>query len=425
MNNCTENVRILAVSMNAWNDNSLNTLPILFRNLNPDNIYSIYCRTEIPNATNYKHFLQISELAVLNKFLGKDIKVCSIVENATTTISDKHSKEASIRSLYKSFGNRLSALVRDLIWRKNIWEEDLLKEYVDQSKATKVFVNVSSCIRTNKIALWASERLNIPIVLLFGDDNLTYSSIPKTPIALIHKFLIRKSIFKLVHRSSCVFVISPKMKREYDSLLGVNTELLTKPVFKNINDGGKVVSEKTKLLYCGNLLYGRDEVLMTLVDALKILQNKKLYLEIFTQSPITKKLEKKLNSEFSCIRSSIPRDELLERIRQADVLVFPESEKKLYKRSTRLSFSTKLTDYLASRKTILAIGPKDLASMEYLIENNLAFYSRSYIDSIVDTLKQIDTDSQSIEIKIKNAKICIENFHNPDDINNKLLNALL
>ena len=57
---------------------------------------------------------------------------------------------------------------------------------------------------------------------------------------------------------------------------------------------------------------------------------------------------------------------------EADILLHVESFNEKMKKYTRLSISTKIPEYLASKRLIIAIGPVDIASIEYLKDNKAA-----------------------------------------------------
>ena len=84
----------------------------------------------------------------------------------------------------------------------------------------------------------------------------------------------------------------------------------------------------------------------------------------------------------------VPYSEVKNVIEQNDVVVFVESLKEQFKDIARLSFSTKITDYLASGKCIFAIGPKDIAPIEYFKDNDAAIVANDY-DSIKEQLHKL------------------------------------
>jgi hypothetical protein len=69
----------------------------------------------------------------------------------------------------------------------------------------------------------------------------------------------------------------------------------------------------------------------------------------------------------------VPYSELRRVMEDNDILLFVETFEKEYKYLARLSFSTKIVDYLSSGKCIFAIGPDDIAPIQYFKNNNVAF----------------------------------------------------
>ena len=83
---------------------------------------------------------------------------------------------------------------------------------------------------------------------------------------------------------------------------------------------------------------------------------------------------KKSLSEIKSIRfmGGIPASQVRAVQSEADILLHVESLRLKEKLMTRLSFSTKLVDYFAQRKCILAVGWSEAASIEYLRKNDIA-----------------------------------------------------
>jgi hypothetical protein len=78
---------------------------------------------------------------------------------------------------------------------------------------------------------------------------------------------------------------------------------------------------------------------------------------------------------------------------KADVLVHVESFDYSSRRSTVLSMSTKIPEYLSSGGCIMAIGPKDIASIRYLKETKSAIVVTKFgDDAILAALKKVALD---------------------------------
>jgi len=88
------------------------------------------------------------------------------------------------------------------------------------------------------------------------------------------------------------------------------------------------------------------------------------------------------------LHGKIDSSEVIKVQKDSDILVHAESFKFVDKLRVRLSFSTKIVDYLSRGKCILAVGCLGCASIDYLKNNDLALvvYRKS---DIMNTLLSI------------------------------------
>lgn len=421
---------ILVVSVNTWNDEGgSNTLQNLFKNFDPKNLYSLYARSDFPNSRFCSHFYQISEINLLKRVFNNSVKVGSVVNSINRSGYKITVQENKIKKLYKSNRNSFFKLLRELLWITNTWKEDSLKEYIQTANIDTIFVLVSSFIYSNKIALYVKDLLpNARLVLYFVDDNYTYKASSKSIFDVTHRFFLRKTLDRLVSRSSDLFVISSKMKKEYDSLLKRQTILLTKGVRTNeIIEYPSLSNEKIKLLYVGNLEYGRLDELMYLAQHVNEANQKydnPIQFDIFTQTELPENTIEQFNSQKNCkINKAIPYSQVKGLQAKYDILLYVESFKNKNVRATRLSFSTKATDYLSSGKPIWAIGPEDIASIEYFKMNKCALVTSSR-NNISEDLVNILKYPDSLKDYITNAFECCKLFHDEEIISQRFMDVM-
>lgn len=122
----------------------------------------------------------------------------------------------------------------------------------------------------------------------------------------------------------------------------------------------------------------------------------------------------------SCIRGGIPQSQVFMEQENSDILVFIES---FENRTARLSFSTKITDYLSSNRCILAIGPKDISSIEYFIQQDSALVCTTplEVETILNKLKDCP---ELIEQYAKKGYNCGIKNHSVEIIRSKMKNIL-
>ena len=90
-----------------------------------------------------------------------------------------------------------------------------------------------------------------------------------------------------------------------------------------------------------------------------------------------------------------PYDEVCIEMDHSDLVLFLESFERKSIQTTRLSFSTKIIDCMQSSASILAIGPLEIASIDYLAKNNLG-YIISDIEKLDEKLEYLANHTEII-----------------------------
>ena len=185
-------------------------------------------------------------------------------------------------------------------------------------------------------------------------------------------------------------MISPKMKKEYDQIFGVDSIFITKGIMPLEMHAYSKIHKPIRMVYLGQIFYGRLDTLVRIVEPLTAINKEeiKIQFSIYTSNQIPAEvLSYWQKLEFINVEKPVPYSEVPRVIEENDVLVFVESFEKKSKSVARLSFSTKITDYLASDRCIMGIGPSDIAPIEYLKEEDAAL-----IVSDLSQLEQVLTD---------------------------------
>ena len=103
----------------------------------------------------------------------------------------------------------------------------------------------------------------------------------------------------------------------------------------------------------------------------------------------------------------------------ADILLHVENFSLKDKLTTRLSFSTKLVDYFYQGKCIFAVGPKDVASIDYLMKNDAAVVATNEKE-IYEKLKMLVENPDIIREYGDKAWDCGKRNHKIDKIQKML-----
>lgn len=279
----------------------------------------------------------------------------------------------------------------------------------------------------NRLSKYITKLTRKPYCVYEMDDVYTYKISNHNPFRYIYKYFLRKNVSQLITNSSQLFVISPKMKTEYDKIFNVNSKILTKGIdYSDKEFKPYKVVEPIKMVYMGQIIYDRLSVLQELgkiIDDINVV-GKKIQLDIYTTNHIDEEIKSSITRKGNVkFNEPVPYDMVAKVIDEHDVVVYVESLNKQYEHVARLSFSTKITDYLASGKCVLAIGPKNIAPMEYLKNEDAAIVANSY-----DELRRIlvgDNLPVLIEEYSMKGFYCGLKNHNKKDIDKMLINILV
>lgn len=421
--------KVLVVSTNAWRDNTgINTLIDFFKCWDSDRIAQIYTKAALPNTTVCNHFFRISENAVLKSILERNIVTGSVVYDDTQASRLDFQAVAHEKRIYSSYKGKVRevlSLCRELVWKFGKWKTADLDDFIDEFDADVLFIPIYPTIYMGRIQKYVMQHTGKPVVSYLADDNYTYKSVRKDPLSLIHRHVLRKYVKYIVEHSAKLMVIAPKQKEEYDCIFGVNSVVMTKGIdYKPFEE--YCVHSPIRMVYTGKLIIGRWKSLAAIAEGLERINRDgiRMVLDIYTTDRLTKKQNRLLNRSGCHIKGALTLQQVEEVQKEADVLVFVESLEEKYKNTARLSFSTKITDYLRRGKCIFAIGDKEIAPIDYFRRYDSAITATSY-EEIVKRLDELIQDPGKIsEYAQKGYKCGIEN-HERGKMDERLIHTLI
>ncbi len=415
--------KVLVVGINPWIDNTgINTLISFFKCWDKASIAHVYTRAKLPNTHVCNKFFRISEPKVMHSIIDRRIKTGETVVNSSE--SDKSSEQEA--NVYKRKHSEFMAFARELVWLFGKWKSKELKQFLDEYEPDVLFFPVYSTVYMNRLQNYIKMYTSKPVILYVSDDNYSYKSISKTPISFLHRFWLRNHEKKLFKSADDIMVISPKQKDEYDELFDKNCKILT----KGIDFSRTLFEEKTpkypiKMVYTGKLIIGRWLSLSKIAEAMGRINETetRITLDIYTTDALTEEQNRLLNRNGCMVKGALRLDEVQTVQKEADVLVFVESLENKYKNTARLSFSTKITDYLKNGKCIFAIGDEDIAPIDYFNRYDSAVTACSY-DEIERKIEWLVNNPEKIFEYSKKAYECGKAHHSKEEMDKLLVETI-
>ena len=418
--------KVMIVSVPAWNKKSgSDTFSSLMEGYGADNVANIYIRESLPDSPVCNNYFRISENAVLKSVFKRTLKTGKRVF-AEQEHNDNEKNERITEERYKKFSSKKNfflSMARELVWKFGVWKTKELKAFIDEFKPDVVFFAMEGYIHLNRISRYVIKRSGAKGVGYFWDDNFTYKQSNKLGYK-IYRFFQKKSIKKTAKKCSEFFAITPKTKKEADETFGISCKVLTKPIKNTAEYKTYIPNTPIKIMYTGKLIIGRFETVRLIGDVLNIINKNgiKAELDVYTTTYLT---EEQLNSvgEYVHILGAIPQTEVAEKQAQADILLFAEALPGPKSKAARLSFSTKITDYMRSGKCILAVGDFDTAPMEYLKQEDAALTAQSE-EEIKLALEALINEPNLINEYAKKGYDCGVRNHSEEKIKKLLFKTL-
>lgn len=420
--------KVLVVSTNAWRDNTgINTLIEFFKCWHPDRIAQIYTKSTLPKTIVCNKFFSISENAVMRSVINRSIMTGREVYNENVnSITDNPfaEEEQKIYSFYKGKIRELLSFCREIVWKFGKWKTAELDHFIDEFDADVLFIPIYPTIYMGRIQKYIINRTQKPVVSYLADDNYTYKSVHKNPISLMNRYILRKYVRYIVKHSTKLMVIAPKQKEEYDRIFDVDSVVMTKGIDFEPFEPYKV-GNPIKMVYTGKLIIGRWNSLAAIAEAFeRINQNGiKIVLDIYTTDSLTDEQNKLLNRNGCSVKGALTLKQVKMVQKEADILVFVESLEKKFRDTARLSFSTKITDYLRSGKCIFAIGDKNIAPIDYFNRYDSAVTATSY-EQILEKLIELVEDPGVVSQYAKKAYDCGVEHHERGRMDSILIHTI-
>lgn len=405
--------------------NEGNVLLNLFEGL-PVELANIYCKPGIPNSAQCRHYFQLTDRMALENVLRHVPMGCE-VQLQEQCPEETAKVEAENKKFYDFFRNHnleIFHLVRECLWQLADFKSDRLEGFIKSFSPDVIFAPLCYNRFVLRIHRYAIGFADCPAVTYIYDDLYSLRQLRFSPVYWLNRFLLRRAIRKNLPLYRFAYTMTEQQASEYKQMLKIPMKILLKCVAEE--HGTPITHEGIRVLYAGGIYYGRDKTLVCVADAVRCLQTEgyDVRLDIYTSSPLKKRVATKLNDgQASKVHSPVMPSELMQLYAQSDIALHVESFKKRNALLTRLSFSTKIVDCLASGCAVLAICPKINAGWQYL-EDEQAALCICKTAQIKGAVRQLAESKNRREQLAAAAKKCLAQYHDSEKVRGALLKGL-
>lgn len=393
-------MKILIISRTPWNNSNSfgNTFSNIFGGMQGVEIFNICCQGGAIDNNIVIKTLQISEISLIRSFKGGNASI-------DVSVSNHSKKEMQINNTAKKIKSTSLLFARDLLWflASYKWKK-AIKNFIEEVQPDVIYLPIYASIYMCNIGHYIIKCTKVPVVGHLSDDNWSYSpAYSLFSLSRFYRWCLRRTEYRLIKKTNYLEVFAQNMKEEYESIFDKPCYLIGKGV--SFNDVSKPQKLHCKdgiihFIYTGGLGIERYSVLLELGKALERQQLKKCVLDIYSASVLTTTMKSQIKSVSTiCFHGSVNSDDVKKIQKNGDYLVHVEGFSENSISSTRMSFSTKIIDYLATGNILFAIGPREINSVQVIANHNCAVIVDDImkLDSIINKLLSGRIDTEELQ----------------------------
>lgn len=362
--------RVLFVSVNPFSATSNNgkTFASFFREYPKEKLAQLFFHREIPSSDVCDHYYQLTDEDVLAAFprvkraQGRPIEVQTPQRDAAFTPAVHNKLKAS----------RWVRLARQVLWRGVDLGRGQASRWISEFDPEVIFFCGGDFASIFPEVRKLARRCGADLVFYITDDYI----LPVQGTTIGHRVMrwwTRAATMSLVGESSLVLTIGDAMSREYSRTF----DIASTPIMNMVKISDPAPATQTdglELVYAGSFHSNRWRTLAALgsVVAEQSAQGVRATLHLYGPEPESHWLEALLSSGAVEYHGLVDPDALTDVFADASALVHVESDDPESRIATALSISTKIPEYLASGRPVVAVGPRGIASIDYLEANQVA-----------------------------------------------------
>ncbi len=363
----SHNVLSLATGMGRTMADMLSAIP-------PGNLAQLYFHSEVPTLHACERYFRITDKDVLRSLLpGKKCWRCfgagDILQDKTSVRTDK-----GLTARIYQWSRRRSPLIylaRNTLWKVGRWKTSALDKWIREFAPDVIFFASGDYAFSYRITVSIAKTYGIPVVMWCCDDYYFSKRFSGAFTSRLYHADLMKCISNLSPHLKELIVISDKMQRDYGQIF--QCPISTLRISAQENPEKKPWEQRRGVIYAGSLGVNRIEPLLELGRALKAAQVPGYeQIEVYSGDRNPETLQQLTAENGLHFHGRVDRAQLQKILGSAKYLLHVEAFDQVSKSRTRYSLSTKIGESLQSGACILAYGPQDISSMEYLVEYEAA-----------------------------------------------------
>jgi glycosyltransferase involved in cell wall biosynthesis len=366
--------RVLCVTVDPFSITSNNgkTFASFFQGYPRSSLAQLYFHRELPSSDLCDNYFRITDENLLSSLPFPWRTAGEFVTSRSPSTSPIPPKVHS--ALRRSYWARL---FRQCLWKTVNLEQPILLSWLDEFRPEVIFFcGGDAAVLYSKVERLA-DRYGAQIVFYITDDYVLPGTSKHLAARAIRRWT-RRAFRRMTTRAALVLTIGEAMSARYRTEFGFESlavmNMVNMPEAAPPYPVKKPGQQPLSMVYAGSFHSNRWRVLADFVSALEDVaeDGAMVQLRVYGPKPDEEMLDAFVRPPVSTYGGLLNPTDLAEAISGADVLLHVESDDPHSIDVTALSISTKIPEYLAAGRPVLAIGPPEIASMKYLATTGAA-----------------------------------------------------
>ena len=408
--------RVLIVSHTvlARNTSMGKTMDTYFSGWDRDAIAQLYIQSEIPTDPLCVNYFRFTDPDALKSIVQRRRKGTVFTEADVRPDRADPVEMGNLTGVY-NYGRKRTPLIflaRDGMWRLSGWKHSGMLEWAKSFRPDVIFYASGDYAFSYRITRFLSEELGIPYVICCFDDFYLFNPNRDMFLGKFRHNRFMKTVRETLDRAAKILTVNDTMAEVYGRTFGRKCGVVW--TAGNMAEMPEA-PDKQGIVYLGDLGLGRNIQLSAIADAMRESGAPGIpeYLDVYSAETNPDILEPVKSNPGIRFHGAIPGSQVREVIHRAKVVIHTESFDPVIRERVRYSLSTKISDCLASGTGMLAYGPAEAASMDYLIRNEAAFTATSP-EELREVLPRLFTDEAEYRRVVGNAKALARRNHTPE-----------
>lgn len=368
------------------------TLHQYFEGWPVDKLSEIYFHSEVPTTHLCEQYFRITDFDVVKSlnpaykpgqtFGKEDINEALLSARVDKGFQNRIYQKGKEKKDWMFFG-------RNFLWGLNTWKTNKLDQWIKKVDPQVIFFPTSDYVFPYKIVEYLSKRYALPVVVCVYDDYFYGQTNKDTLLNRYNQWVLNKHTKQVFNNAAYALYNQPKMAELYKRDFDLPSDVFY--VSAEPSDKEEVSREDPVISYFGSLGLGRIDSIIEIGKAIDELNaGAGTHIDIYSaedNEAVIDKINKAPRLQF---KGKISSKEVLEKVDDSNVLLLPESFDPQYLGRIEFALSTKVPEYLASNRCILAYGPENCGTVGYLLAHGIGCVATNY-DKLKGLLSEVLT----------------------------------